>query len=189
MSESHLNFTEQGEICAGADPYLCAQIEEYLTQLRQEMENMSPQQCRNSLSSEYNYQQRRKLPSSQYLGIYVQQGDICYTDFGRTYIQEAGYQHFGLVMAVTSGKVFTVPMTSNAQAYAKAYDEQINPEGRFNLMRIGLIPGLNKLSTLFLNDGKYINSARIISVQAHIDCDSELFIAIQKRLLRCLQLE
>jgi len=174
---------------AGGDPDLMAQINEYMIMMRQEYENMSIKQCHDSLVSEYNFQQRRQLPSCGSLGLAVRRGDICYIDFGRTYIQEAGFQHFGLVVAMTLGKAFVIPMTSNPAAYAKAYDEADNDRGRFNLFRLGLVPGLNKPSVLFVNDGKYINTARIITIQAHVDTESPLYKAIIIRLKHCLDLD
>ena len=49
-------------------------------------------------------------------------------------------------------------------------------------MRIGQLPGLRKPSTLFLNDCKFINTARIIDVKAHVQKDSPLFADIYQRM-------
>lgn len=186
MSIDYCRPCDTGLLKAKDDPQLAAQIDEYISQLKQEMENMTCRQCQSSLVSAYNYQQRRQLPSCLGLGLKVSRGDICYIDFGRTYIQEAGYQHFGLIAALTLSKAFVIPMTSNQQAYAKAYDAESSPQGRLNLFRLGQIEGLNKPSTLFINDSKYINTARIINVCAHIDVDSRLYKTIIIRLLDCL---
>ena len=54
-------------------------------------------------------------------------------------------------------------------------------------MRLGKIEGMNKESVLFLNDAKWINTARIIDVKAHIERNEELFINIKKRMMECLK--
>ena len=77
-------------------------------------------------------------------------------------------------------------MTSNPNTYKQAYDAEKLPNGKKHLMQIGLIKGLNKDSVLFLNDCKYINSARIIDVKANIDINTELYKNIQKRIMECL---
>ena len=104
--------------------------------------------------------------------VYVKVGDICFTDFGLAYLSEVGYQHFGLVLAMKHGKIFVVPMSGNSSAYHKAYDP---------VLRAG-----NKSSVLFLNDAKWINSARVIDVKAHIDPNSYLFDKIKKCVLQMM---
>ena len=136
--------------------------------------------------SEVNWQKRRNIRSATELGVKVMVGDICYIDFGKAYVYEVGYQHFGLIISFHHGKAFVVPMTSNSSTYALAYDEYENPTGREHLMRIGLVPGLVKPSVLFLNDAKFINTARIIDVKAHIDADSMMFQKIVRRLRACI---
>ena len=79
-----------------------------------------------------------------------------------------------------------IPMTSNASTYAKAYDPLDNPQGKRNLMRIGKVEGLYKLSVLFLNDIRYVNTARVIDVKAHIPTDSQLFLTAQKRMMEIM---
>ena len=115
-------------------------------------------------------------------------GDICFIDFGRAYITEAGYQHFGLVLKVFNGKAFVIPMTSNHEAWLKAYDEKDNPEGLKHLYRLGYVEGLYKESVLFLNDGKYINTARIIDVKGNLPVNGIKFRDIQKHFIEGLTL-
>ena len=55
-----------------------------------------------------------------------------------------------------------------------------------HLMRLPEIEGLNKSSVLFLNDAKWINSARVIDVKAHIDPNSYLFDKIKKCVLQMM---
>ena len=140
----------------------------------------------NSLISEANWIVRGRCRSGEDLGINLVSGDICYLDYGQAYLNEAGYQHFGLVITVYSHKALIVPMTSNKVQYSSAYDEKDNPKGKKHLMRIGLVPGLNKPSVLFLNDMKFINTARVIDVKAHIDVDSALFLKVKARLMRII---
>ena len=79
-------------------------------------------------------------------------------------------------------------MTSNPATYKMAYDPVECPNGRRHLMRIGLIEGMKKESVLFLNDCKYINTARIIDVKATIPENSALFRHIVNRVKECLML-
>jgi hypothetical protein len=108
-------------------------------------------------------------------------GDVAYIDFGHAYLHEAGYQHFGLVLSVVNGKVFVVPMTSNPNAYAQAYDGCSNPTGKKHLMRVGLLSGLNRPSVLFLNDSKFISPSRIIEIKGHLSVTDPLFADITHR--------
>lgn len=140
----------------------------------------------NSLISEANWIVRGRCRSGEDLGIRLKPGDICYLDYGQAYLNEAGYQHFGLVITVYSHKALVVPMTSNKAQYASAYDEKENPRGKRHLMRIGALPGMAKPSVLFLNDMKFINTARVIDVKAHMDENSVLFLRVKSRLLRII---
>ncbi|WP_273402193.1 hypothetical protein [Traorella massiliensis] len=128
------------------------------------------------LVSEKNYNTRRNIPSSKALGFTIEPGDICYTDFGQAYLYEAGYQHFGLVIAIVHFKALIIPMTSNERTYKKS----LTSEGTY-LFPLGTINGLYKESVLFLNDAKFINTARIIDVKAHVPTNSKLFMNIKNR--------
>lgn len=133
------------------------------------------------LISEKNYNVRHLAQSSKTLGIQINVGDICYIDFGQAYLYEAGYQHFGLVVSIVHYKAFVVPMTSNRMTYSKAFHQH----GEY-LFPIGLVPGLTKESVLFLNDAKFINTARIIDVKAHLDPNSEMFKEVKERLKKSI---
>lgn len=139
-----------------------------------------------NIISECNYLLRSQHVSCKDLGLEIKVGDICFIDYGQQYINEIGYQHFGLVMNICCSKALVIPMTSNAAQYRNAYDKVNNPTGKLNLMRIGQPYGLTKPSVLFLNDAKYINTARIIEVMSHIDEKSPLFRQIQQRMLRIM---
>lgn len=163
-------------------------INRHISELRDEYYNMPLSVARNTLVSEYNYKERAKLKSCRHFGLDIRPGDVCFIDFGKAYISEAGYQHFGLVMQIFNGKAFVIPMTSNHEAYMKAYDEKDNPEGLKHLYRLGTVEGLYKESVLFLNDGKYINTARIIDIKGRIDPESERFKRIQRSFISGLTL-
>ncbi|NBK98042.1 MAG: hypothetical protein EOM50_08490 [Erysipelotrichia bacterium] len=132
--------------------------------------------------SEENYRERYLAKGCEELGVWIRPGDICYIDFGNAYLNEAGFQHFGLIMKIVNNKACVVPMTSNQ----KTYQEAIKCNGKQHLMAIGKVKGMNKNSVLFLNDFKSINTARIIDVKAHIPIDSKLFMQIKQRLLKVL---
>jgi len=53
-------------------------------------------------------------------------------------------------------------------------------------MKIGLVNGLNKPSVLFLNDIRFINTARVIDIKAHIPVTAPMFKEVQKRMLRVM---
>ena len=145
-------------------------------------EVLLPGNADHSLISEANWIIRSRLSSGEDIGIKVKPGDICCMDYGQSYLNEMGYQHFGLVMTVCSKKALVIPMTSNTKTYSKAYDPVNNPGGRKNLMQIGKIEGLTKPSVLFLNDVRFINTARVIDIKAHIPVEGKMFPEIQHRL-------
>lgn len=111
-------------------------------------------------------------------------GDVCFIDFGQAYQYEAGFQHFGVIMNIINNKVLVVPMTSNPETYNKA-----NPSNDYplpQLFQLGLIAGLHKESVCFLHDAKFINRARIIKVQGHINPDSLLYRQLRQRLIETI---
>lgn len=152
---------------------------EYINQKLEEFDNLSTKEALHRIMSELNYKLRSSSMSCEDLGVRIKVGNICFVDYGVSYINEAGYQHFGLVMSITNGKALVVPMTSNAHTYKQSQYKE-------HLMTIGKIEGMNKESVLFLNDARFINTARIIDVKAYIPKNSELFNDIQKKLWNCI---
>ncbi|MCI8270692.1 MAG: hypothetical protein HFG16_00010 [Erysipelotrichaceae bacterium] len=159
--------------------------ENYLKEHEEEYLHMPAEAAIPRLISAQNLKDRRNLLSCESLGVHISIGDICFIDFGDAYLQEIGYQHFGLIAAMYHGKAFVIPMSGNYNAYLQAYSRQ-NPNGKQHLMQLGKIAGMRKPSVLFINDAKWINTARIIDVKAHLDKDSELFKDIKERVKRCL---
>ena len=143
---------------------------------------LMPSNVSGSMISEANWVIRSRYSSGDQIGINVTKGDICYLDYGQTYLNEAGFQHFGLVVTVFEKKALIIPMTSNRITYEKAYDPVERPDGRKHLMRLGQIRGMNKPSVLFLNDARFINTSRIIDVKSHISPRSKTFHDVQERL-------
>ena len=158
------------------DPSLKEQWGAYLSLKEEEFSALSVRQAHCHLVSEANWLNRKDARSCVQLGVKAKIGDICYIDFGQAYLNEAGFQHFGVILSFCNGKAFVVPMTSNPATYKMAYDPVECPNGRRHLMRIGL------------NDCKYINTARIIDVQATIPENSALFRHIVNRVKECLML-
>ena len=152
----------------------------------EELKKLSEGKMISRITSEANWLLRSKYASCLDLGVNIRVGDICFVDFGDdSYIYEVGFQHFAIILSFCHGKAFVIPMTSNPTMVSQAYDYQNRPNGKKHLMGIGLIPGMTKESVLFLNDGKFINTARIIDVKANINKNSELFQEIKKRLKEC----
>lgn len=166
---------------------ITTQIEESLCLQYQAYRKMDLGELESSLVSQANWGNRHHLVSAQQLGITISEGDICFLDYGLGYLKEAGYQHFGLILSFCYGKAFVIPMTSNQVTYQQAYSVT-NPLGKKHLFPLGIIPGLNKRSVLFLNDGKYLNTARIIAIKAHLDPAGSLYKEIKERVKECLKL-
>lgn len=158
---------------------------DYMVEKNEDYSTLSIKEALPRFISEQNLRERRNETSSLCHGVYIEVGDICYIDFGEAYINEIGYQHFAIIIAMFHNKAFVVPMSGNEASYEKAFDKG-NPYGRKHLMRLGEIKGLNKKSVLFLNDAKFINTARVIDVKAHICKDSPLFKEIVERFNYCV---
>ncbi len=153
-----------------------------------EVKKLSEGKMIRRITSEANWVLRSKYASCLEFGVNIRVGDICFIDFGdESYLYEVGFQHFGIILSFCHGKAFVIPMTSNPEMVNQAYDIQKRPNGKKHLMGIGLIPGMAKESVLFLNDGKFINTARIIDVKANINKNSALFQEIKKRLKECMK--
>lgn len=163
-------------------------IMDYIRKEYRECVGLSREELSARLVSACNWEERHGYSSGAQIGVQVLPGDICFLDYGRGYLREAGYQHFGLVMSVCAGKAFVVPMTSNPRTYAKAYDPRRNPQGQRCLYALGEVEGLNRLSVLFLNDAKFINTARVIEVKAHLKTSGWKYREIACRLKECLDL-
>lgn len=159
-------------------------IEETMFEFQNHISKLNGKDAAKILLSTQNYIQRSQLKIHETFEVNV--GDVCYIDFGQAYLNESGFQHFGLVISKLNGKVFVVPMTSNPYTYAQAYDRIDNPYGRKHLMRFGQRNGLNRESVLFINDCKFINPTRIIEIVGHLDINDEFFLKIQKRVGYCL---
>ena len=159
--------------------------ETYINGVKDNYESLSYKEAVARLISEYNYRERAQANNCGELGVDIKVGDICYIDFGCAYVNEIGYQHFGLILSIFHNKAFVIPMSGNQTAYHSAYAKD-NPEGKEHLMRLGKLKGMNKNSVLFMNDAKWINTARIIEVKAHLDRQGELFQEIKARVIHCL---
>ncbi len=130
--------------------------------------------------------ERMRYRSCAQNNVRIRVGDVCFIDFGQVYVHEAGYQHFGVIMALTNHKAFVVPMTSNSMTFDYAVDQSRIEQGKNHLMQIGYVQGLNKKSVCFINDCRFINTARIIDVKGYIPPEGDLFKSIQQRILQCI---
>ena len=158
---------------------------QYISEHEEEFKGLEVKDALPKLISDVNFRERKNYASCQELGVDIRVGDICYIDFGEAYICEIGFQHFGLILTLFHNKAFVVPMSGNYVAFHQAYGKK-NPKGKKHLMRLGKIKGMNKQSVLFLNDAKWINTARIIDVKSHLDRNSTLFLEIKERVKDCL---
>lgn len=156
-------------------------IQQYLKSMKEAYQHLMPGKVGRCMISQENWLDRGLCTCGEEAGVQVKPGDICWMEYGQAYLNEMGYQHFGLIIAIIMHKALVIPLTSNEKAYEKAYDEITNPSGNRCLMRIGLVEGLRKNSTLYLNDMKFVNTARMFEVRAHLDEDDILFMRIKDR--------
>lgn len=150
-----------------------ALIEEYLEHYRSYLKTRAKNEQVKEIKSGYNRMNRTEMWSSDAMNLSVKRGDICFIDYGKAYLNEAGYQHFGLVLREFNQKILVVPMTSNKGSIKQSRNFIEN--GKKHLYYIGHLEGLHKPSTLFLNDFKFVNSSRIISINGHLKPDSDMF--------------
>lgn len=160
--------------------YLDDLIEEYLEKCRNYLTSLSKVDAKRECLSGLNRFERSLRISSLDQSLYVKPGDIVYVDFGQAYLNETGFQHFGLILAMFQYKAFVVPMSSNHQTVMKAPNYHNGTDSRQHLFYIGQPEGMHRESVLFLNDAKFINTARIIEIKSHLDCESKTFRQIKK---------
>ncbi|MGM9948050.1 hypothetical protein [Floccifex sp.] len=141
------------------------------------LDTLSNQEVYDYMVSKLNYCRRKNMNPGQGTNVDIRCGDICYIDFGLSYLYEIGYLHFGLILSIQKGKAFVVPITGSI---TKALYKKENKKS--HMMLLGKIEGLSKVSACYLNDAKWINSSRIIDVKAHIPVDKPLFLAIKQRI-------
>ncbi len=163
-------------------------INQYLQSMRKAYQELMPGKVGRCMISEENWIDRGSLTCGEEIGVRVRVGDICWMEYGQAYLNEMGFQHFGLVVAIIMHKALVIPLTSNESAYARAYDPVENPTGNRCLMRIGLVDGLRKNSTLYLNDMKFLNTARMFEIRAHLEPEDPLFLEVKERLKEMLVL-
>lgn len=160
--------------------------ESYIEEKNSDYRALDVKEAMSRFISDQNLRTRRTASNAAEMGVDIRVGDICYIDFGEAYIAEIGYQHFAIILTIFHNKAFVVPMSGNRSAYMQAYGKD-NPNGKRHLMRLGKIDGMNKNSVLFINDAKFINTARIIDVKAHLDRNSELFHEIKERVIASIE--
>ncbi len=187
MEASELYNLKDEDRPALSNQIIVEAVNEYLQIQRSQFQQMNVKKAKDLLISEINYKERSQLKSCRSYEMTIRAGDICFIDYGKAYQLEAGYQHFGLVINIFYAKAFVIPMTSNYEVYKQAYHPVYNPEGMRNLMRIGRADGLNRYSVLYLNDAKFINTARIIDIKGHISVDDPLFYEASYRLIECIK--
>lgn len=146
---------------------------------------MSEKERHDYLISKVNYCQRKTSVSNLEQGVRIRKGDICFIDYGLSYVCEVAYQHFGLILSLVHGKAFVVPLGGNQKTLKRAKGKN-NPQGKRHLMALGEVKGLSKSSVLFLNDAKWINTARIIDVKAHLNPKEALFQEIRRRIIELI---
>lgn len=159
-------------VCEQPNNYI---VEDYIEELKHYLLKLPYHEIKRECISGYNRFIRSKCISSLDFNLRVDVGDIIFCDFGQAYLNEAGFQHFGLVLKLFNYKAFVVPMSSNKATVHKAKNHPQVSDPKEHLFYIGMPQGLNRPSVLFLNDAKFINTARIIEVKSYISPNSLLF--------------
>lgn len=157
---------------------------QYVEESKEYYGNLTSKDALYCIMSETNYRERRFDPGCDEKTLWIKPGDICYIDYGKCYVNETGFLHFGVILKIKNDKALVIPMTSNEKTYKEALKQEAREYDRSHIMPIGKIDGMAKPSVLFLNDSKWINTARIIDVKAHIPTDSSLFLRIQMRFIK-----
>lgn len=142
----------------------------YMEEYRNFLDSMPLERQRQELISKHNRIKRSDLTKASDVDICIEEGDVCYLDYGCTYRLECAYQHMGLVLKMLRGKMFVVPLTSNTRAVA---DSQLGKKP--HLHYLGKLPGLHRSSCLFLNDAKFLNPTRVIHICSYLDPKSKEF--------------
>lgn len=159
-------------------------LDELLSAFANHIKSLKEEESIRLMVSTQNYIKRSQWLKNPDLIIEV--GDLCFIDYGTAYRLEAGYQHFGLVVAKSYGKLFVLPMSSNEMHVTSAYEPKLNPEGKRHLFRFEKSCGLNKDSVLFLNDAKFISASRVIEKLGHLETTSLRFRQILVRIQQTL---
>ena len=155
-----------------AQPFYPLIKKEYMNVCSRLFESFNTAEGIGSLISEINFKSNAKKSSvfSENVKMDLSAGDVCLIDFGKQYTYECSYVHLGLVIGFSQKKLFVVPMTSNKKTLGKA--EEQTSDHLAVLLESDLAEGhIDKNSVLFLNDARFINSARIIEKVGHIDAD------------------
>ena len=150
---------------------LSSYIREYMNFIKSMSLSLQRKEC----ISGVNRMKRSKYWTCKGFGMTVSKGDICFVDFGHSYINECSFQHFALVLNFYHGKAFVIPMTSNETTVSLA-----KSGSRSHLYYLGKLEGLDKETCLFMNDGRFINTSRVISINAHINPKSCRYMEICK---------
>lgn len=142
-------------------------IKKHLNLVYNHLSNSDLKQIKDIHISYFNYLNRSHLVKSQIIK-YIKNGSIVYCDFGDAYLHESAFLHMGLVLTLYREKAFIIPMTSKTNLV----DKYRKIGYKDHLYYIGKVAGLAKESVLFLNDAKFINSARIIDIKGYLDINS-----------------
>lgn len=167
------------ENCASSSGY----SEEWRNYVRYRSEiygKILPEFFAENMDSETMWLRRGRAKDGTRYGVTVEAGDIVWLDYGQTFNKEMGYQHFGLIVKLCDGKALVVPITSNEEAYENAEDPAYHGS---HLMRLGQPEGMRKPSTLYMNDFRWINTARILYKVSRLEPDSDQFQEIRSRML------
>ena len=157
-------------------------MKSFISETNEYYKNLSVKEALVRMVSEHNYKVRGKVLNCEDIGVKIRIGDICYVDFGLNYLNEAGFQHFALIVAIKNHKALVIPMTSNSRAVFESKHHK-----KPHLLYLGKLDGMNKESALFLNDMRFINTARIIDVKAHLKVKSFQFKQIKNKIIEIVK--
>lgn len=141
------------------------------------LQELTVKEAARALVSEMNFNERHKIPCftlRERQQMPINAGDILYVDFGRQYLQEAGYCHPCIVLGRFKEKLLVVPLSSNTQQFHDAClfsKEHLIPIFKDS----GHVSGLHKDSVAIINDLKFINETHTIQKLGHLEINSPTF--------------
>lgn len=155
-------------------------LDEYLDHLKFHLTEKSSHEIQKYCLSGLNTIERQGLVFAP-TELPFEEGDIAHIDYGPNWINESGYQHMGLILKQIKNKIFVLPMTSNTRTIEKAKKNYINSHLFFLPKECRNDSDLYRRdSAIFINDAKFINPNRIISIVSKVSKNSPEFKKLKK---------
>lgn len=151
-------------------------FKEYVSMWKEEFERLSERDVLDMMLADKGYIDYGFYSNASEYNVDVIEGNICCVDFGKAYKYEVGFLHLGLVIKMHNQKALVIPMSSNLTG------KDFEQDNLYKLEVKGMQP-----SVLFLNDAKFINTARVIHVDRHVDVHSKQYKEIKEKYINLIK--